>query len=174
MRLVWVQVAQLAQRRISPLVPLRVVRQAQRSASLDFTAPITVQNPFGGGKVQVEDLVFTAKPAAGAAGAAGAKRDATPAQLPANLAVGTWVGIREKSEKDARRSAKLSYISPLKTRYLFVDRQGKTTLDCSRAELASRFQIGEIVIMDKVPEVPLFDRITEGLVGKLGGGKTPR
>ncbi len=148
--------------------------ETNASTSLDFTAPITVRNPFGGGKVQVEDLDFTAKPAAGAAGAAGAKRDATPAQLPANLAVGTWVGIREKSEKDARRSAKLSYISPLKTRYLFVDTQGKTTLDCSRAELASRFQIGEIVIMDKVPEVPLFDRITEGLVGKLGGGKTPR
>jgi hypothetical protein len=148
--------------------------ESNASASLDFTAPITVRNPFGGGKVQVEDLDFTAKPAAGAAGAAGAKRDATPAQLPGNLAVGTWVGIREKSEKDTRTSAKLSYISPLKTRYLFVDRQGKTTLDCSRAELASRFQIGEIVIMDKVPEVPLFDRITEGLVGKLGGGKTPR
>ena len=157
----------------SPVAPQsRSVSNA--SASLDFTAPVTVQNPFGGGKVQVEDLDFTAKPAAGAAGAAGAKRDATPAQLPANLAVGTWVGIREKSEKDPRRSAKLSYISPLKTRYLFVDRQGKTMLDCSRAELASRFQIGEIVIMDKVPEVPLFDRITEGLVGKLGGGKTPR
>ena len=157
----------------SPAAP-QSQSETNASASLDFTAPITVQNPFGGGKVQVEDLDFTAKPAAGAAGAAGAKRDATPAQLPGNLAVGTWVGIREKSEKDTRRSAKLSYISPLKTRYLFVDRQGKTTLDCSRAELASRFQIGEIVIMDKVPEVPLFDRITEGLVGKLGGGKTPR
>ena len=113
--------------------------------------------------MQVEDLDFTTKPAAGA------KRDAIPAELPANLAVGTWVGIREKDEKDTRKSARLSFISPLKTRYLFVDKQGKTTLDCSRAELARRFQTGEVVIMDKVPEVPLFDRITEGLVGKLGG-----
>jgi len=142
--------------------------EPKASVSLDFTAPVTVQNPFGGGKVEVEDLDFTAKPAAGA------KRDAIPAELPANLAVGTWVGIRETDNKEARRSAKLSFISPLKTRYLFVDGQGKTTLDCSRADLARRFLTGEVVIMDKVPEVPLFDRITEGLVGKLGGGKPPR
>ena len=145
--------------------------ESKASVSLDFTAPITVQNPFGGGKVQVEDLDFTAKPSAGAAGA---KRDATPAELPGNLKVGTWVGIRDKSEKASRRSARLSYISPLKTRYLFVDRHGKASLDCSRAELARRFHLGEVVIMAEVPEVALFDRITEGLVGKLGGPTAPR
>ena len=138
--------------------------------SLDFTAPVTVKNPFGGGKVQVDDLDFTTiKPAAGTVGA---KREVTLVELPANLVVETWVGIREKDETNTRRSAKLSYISPLKTRYLFVDRQGKTTLDCSRADLARRFALGEVVIMDKVPEVPLFDRLTEGLVGKLGGAKS--
>ena len=137
---------------------------------MDFTAPITVQNPFGGGKVEVQDLDFTTKTAASPAAA---KRDATPAELPRELALGTWVGIRETSEQEARKSAKLSYISPLKTRYLFVDRQGKNILDCSRAELARRFQLGEVVIMAEVPEVPLFDRITQGLVGKLGPNKPP-
>jgi hypothetical protein len=142
---------------------------AQRSASsLDFTAPVTVKNPFGGGKVEVEDLDFTVK---AAAGPAGAKSEATVAELPANLKVGTWVGIRGKNDKEPRKSAKLSFISPLKTRFLFVDKQGKTTLDCSRADLARRFHGGEVVFMDKVPEVPLFDRLTEGLVGKLGGSK---
>lgn len=135
---------------------------------MNFTAPVTVQNPFGGGKVEVDDLDFTVKLAVGA------KPEATLAELPGNLAVGTWVGIREKDEKAPRKSAKLSFISPLKTRYLFVDKQGKTTLDCSRADLARRFKIGEVVIMDKVPDVPLFERITEGLVGKLGGGKPTR
>ena len=108
------------------------------------------------------------------AGTPSAKSDATPAELPGNLKVGTWVGIRDKSEKDTRRSARLSFISPLKTRYLFVDRQGKASLDCSRSELSRRFKLGEVVIMDEVREVPLFDRITEGLVGKLGGPKAPR
>lgn len=132
--------------------------------SLDFTAPVTVQNPFGGGKVQVEALDFAPKPAAG-------KREAVVAELPGGLAVGIWVGIREKGEKDPRKSAKLSYVSPLKTRYLFVDRQGKTVLDCTRTDLARRFQSGDVMIMDEVPEVPLFERITGGLVGKLGGAK---
>jgi hypothetical protein len=148
---------------------------SRAAESLDFTAPITVQNPFGGGKVQVDDLDFTTKPAAGPAtpaATAAAKRDAIPAELPGNLVVGTWVGIREKNPNEPRRSVKLSFISPLKTRYLFVDKQGKSVLDCSRAELARRFQVGSVVIMAEVPEVPLFDRITQGLVGKLGqGGK---
>ena len=153
----------------TPRSPARAT--APNLESLDFTAPITVKNPFGGGKVQVDDLDFTTiKPAAGTAGA---KRDAILVELPADLLVGTWVGIREK-EANTRRSAKLSYISPLKTRYLFVDKQGKNTLDCSRADLARRFELGEVVIMDKVPDVPLFDRITEGLVGKLGGTKAPK
>ena len=119
----------------------------------------------------MDDLDFTAKPAPSAAGP---KAEAVPAELPAKLTVGTWVGIRDKDDKTARKSAKLSFISPLKTRYLFVDKQGKTMLDCSRAELARRFQVGEIVIMDKVPDVPLFDRLTDGLVGKLGGTKPRR
>ncbi len=140
--------------------------ESKVSETLDFTAPVTIENPFGGGKVEVEDLDFTAKPAAGTAVA----KQATAAELPRNLAIGSWVGVRGKDEKEARKSAKLSFISPLKTRYLFVDKQGKTTLDCTRAELARRFQIGEVIIMDKVPDVPLFDRITEGLVGKLGAG----
>ena len=131
-----------------------------------------MQNPFGQGKVQVDDLDFTAKPAPSAVGP---KTEAVAAELPAKLTVGTWVGIREKEHKTARKPAKLSFISPLKTRYLFVDKQGKTMLDCSRAELARRFQIGDIVIMDKVvPDVPLFDRLTDGLVGKLGGTKPQR
>lgn len=135
---------------------------------MNFTAPVTVQNPFGGGKVEVDDLDFTVTLAVGA------KPEATLAELPGNLVVGTWVGIREKDEKAPRKSARLSFISPLKTRYLFVDKQGKTTLDCSRADLARRFKIGDVVIMDKVREVSLFDRITEGLVGKLGGPTAPQ
>jgi len=66
----------------------------------------------------------------------------------------------------------LSYVSPLKSRFLFVDRHGKTTLECSRSDLIRRFQSGELAITNEVPEVPLFDRLTEGLVGKLGGAKS--
>jgi hypothetical protein len=83
------------------------------------------------------------------------------------------VEIREKSETDTRTRAKLSFITPLKTRYLFVNRQGKTVLECSRAELARRFRLGEVAVSVEVPEVTLFDRIADGLLGRLGGSKAP-
>ncbi|HWQ39242.1 MAG TPA: DUF1631 family protein [Burkholderiales bacterium] len=137
--------------------------QPPATGSPDSTAAVTVNNPFGDGKVEVDDLDFTIKPAAGTDRA---KPEAKPAELPANLVVGTWVEIREK---DTRRLGKLAFVSPLKTRYLFVDRQGKTALECSRAELARRIKLGEVAITEQTPETPLFDRIVSDLVGKLGG-----
>jgi hypothetical protein len=52
----------------------------------------------------------------------------------------------------------------MKTSYIFVDRNGSTVLECSRAELARRYRLKEVVDMD---EAPLFDRIMTGLVGKM-------
>jgi hypothetical protein len=144
---------------------------AVESDTLDFSAALTVKNPFGEGEVQVDDLDFTA-PATGKS-AGGAKPAAEPTSIPPSLAIGSWVEIRDKG---ATRSsfAKLSFVSPLKTRYLFVNRQGQTVLECSRDELSRRFKFGELTISVEVAEVPLFDRIAEGLVGKLGGAKASR
>ena len=151
--------------------PVPSETKAANPAPLDFTAAVTINNPFGQGEVQVDDLDFTAQLGGGSARA---KRDAVQATLPANLTPGTWVAIQAKGEKDSLRLAKLSFVSPLKSRYLFVDRHGKTTLECSRSELARRFQLGEVVITKEVSEPPLFDRLAQGLVGKLGGPKAPR
>jgi hypothetical protein len=145
--------------------------RATNPAPLDFTAAVTVNNPFGQGEVQVDDLDFTVQLGGGTARG---KRDAGHATVPENLTAGTWVAIRTKGEKDTLSLAKLSYVSPLKSRYLFVDRHGKTTLECSSTELARRFSLGELVITKEVSEPPLFDRLAAGLVGKLGGPKAPR
>jgi hypothetical protein len=83
------------------------------------------------------------------------------------------VKIRGKTEKVAGQPARLSYISPLKTRFLFVDRQGKTVLECSAAVLAKFLSNGEIVIEEPVVEAPLFDRMMGGVVGKLRGPAAP-
>ena len=138
---------------------------------MDFTAAVTVNNPFGEGKVEVDDLDFTVKPAAGDARA---KPEAAVAQLPSELKEGTWVEIVSKSGKGTRALAKLSYITPLKTRYLFVDRNGKTVLECSRAELARKFELAEIAVTKEVSEAPLFDRIVGDLVSKLAGTSSSR
>lgn len=121
-----------------------------------------MKNPFGEGKVEVDDLDFTTKPAAAPARG---KPEADP-DLPANFVVGTWVDIRDK---DSHRPAKLTFVSPLKTRYLFVNRQGKNTLECSRAELVRRLRLGEITIAKETPDAPLFDRLMGDLVNKLAG-----
>jgi len=147
------------------------------STELDFTASITVKNPFGGGgDVQVEEMDFTggAAPAPAPAGGGRAKRGPSDADLTDKMADGTWVEFKEKNpdnEEVTRRPAKLSYVSPMKARYLFIDRSGKTVLECSRAELARRMRLGDVVVMD---EAPLFDRIMGGLVSKMRGAPAPQ
>ena len=144
--------------------------KAANPEALDFRAAITVNNPFGGGEVEVDDLDFTTKPTTDVKRAA---QGADNAGLPGNLKQGTWVKIRATGKKDSGQPAKLSYISPLKTRYLFVDRQGKTVLECSAAVLAKRFRDGEIVIEEPASEASLFDRTMGGVVGKLRGPAAP-
>ena len=153
---------------------------------LDFTAEITVQNPFGGGAVQVEELDFTADapPALAAAPKAepakplpkGAKpepekKPAKDLALPSKLKEGVWVGIRvQSSDPDApRQPAKLLYMSPLKSRFLFCDRAGRKVLECGRAELAKSFKLREIVIIRGDPDASLFERILRNVMSSLGG-----
>ncbi|HEX7812567.1 MAG TPA: DUF1631 family protein, partial [Burkholderiales bacterium] len=130
--------------------------------SLDMTAPVTVPNPFGKGQVEVADLDFTVQLRGSTAGAKPASA------LPPALKLGSWVEIIRKHEKEKHQTAKLTFISPLKTRYLFADRHGKTALECSQSELVRRFQLGEVTLSKEPTELALFDRIAEGVLGKLG------
>lgn len=145
--------------------------QRPNTGALDLTAPVVVKNPFGEGKVQVDDLDFTAIIGDKTAGAAS---DAGHAVIPGNLSVGAWVEIREKSGAHSHKLAKLSFITPLKTRFLFVNRQGQTVLDCSRAEVSRLFKLGEMIITVEAKETPLFDRAASGIVNKLAGPKASR
>ena len=134
-----------------------------QEVELDFTADIVVKNPFGGGEVEVKQLDFSDLPSASPTQARSVAKDA---QLTEHLMVGSWIEVRQKGEdeKIANRPARLSFVSPMKTSFLFVDRNGATVLECSRAELARRYRLKEVVDMD---EAPLFDRIMTGLVGKM-------
>ena len=142
--------------------PAPVAAKPAEPESPDMTAPVTVPNPFGEGEVEVADLDFTVQSRGGTAGA-----KATSA-LPPALKLGSWVEIVRKHEKEKHQTAKLTFISPLKTRYLFADRQGKTALECSQTDLVRRFQLGEVIISKEPTELPLFDRLAEGVADKLG------
>ena len=134
---------------------------APESDSLDFTAIITIKNPFGEGKVQVEELDFSdSKKTSAAQPSISAKE----LDFINNIMVGTWVEFRQQDEEAQNRPAKLSYVSPHRSKFLFVDRVGEVVKECSRAELAMQLRLGKIALMD---DLPLVDRIMKGLVGKL-------
>ena len=141
--------------------PAPVAAKPAELESLDMTAPVTVPNPFGEGQVEVADLDFTVQLRPGTAGA-----KATSA-LPPALKLGSWVEIVRRHEKEKHQTAKLTFISPLKTRYLFaVDRAGKDIIQCTRSEIGRRFRVGEAAVLKEPPEEALFDRIIRGLFGK--------
>ncbi len=144
---------------------LREVKAAD-SGSLDFTAPITVVNPFGDGDVKVDslDLDFTALEASGAR----SQRDSGIAHQLARLTVGTWVEFRETGDQSVRRQAKLIFVTPRKTRYLFaVDRAVREIIQCTAGEMSRRFRVGDVVFINEPHVESLFDRVMKGLVGKL-------
>jgi len=153
---------------------------------LDFTAPIVVENPFGGGKVEVstEELDFTAdsapalaEPAAPDSVKAPTGRITVPTRgrkralihLPTAMIMGAWVDVLD-ADGATRRPAKLHYVSPKKSHFLFIDRQGKKLFECSRSMLARRLKIGEVTMLDGEPDASLFDRIMGGIFGKLKAG----
>ena len=146
-------------------VPAAVEAQGADSDSLDFTKTLTIKNPFGAGQVQVKELETADVRAEGAPRAKGGVNEV---EFIKNLKEGTWVEFRDKVGGDAHKPAKLSYISPLRSSFLFVDKTGKTVKQCSRSELGRLVSLGTVVTVDVVvPEVPLFDRMMAGIIGKL-------
>ena len=68
------------------------------------------------------------------------------------------------------RKARVLFVSPKKTRYLFSDRRGKDVIELSRAEIVRRLRTGEVVRLDEEPPEPLFDRFMHGVIGKMKSG----
>ncbi len=132
--------------------------------SLDFTKSLTIKNPFGGGQVHVEELESADVRASGTPPAKGETNDV---EFIKNIAVGSWVEFREQGAADTRRPAKLSYISPLRSSFLFVDKLGKTVKECSRTELGRLVRLGMVAVVEVVNEAPLFDRMMAGVIDKL-------
>ena len=155
-------------------------KPAPVAEELDFTAPVEVNNPFGAGKVAVssDDLDFSAAPAPAALAApapgaepaakgakAAAKRETI--RLPSAMVMGAWIEVLD-ADGENRQIARLHYISPMKSHFLFVDRKGKKVYECSRSMLSRRLKLGEVSLLDGEPDASLFDRIMDGIFGKLG------
>ena len=82
--------------------------------------------------------------------------------LVAELKPGTWVEFRHAGEE--KMQAKLKWISPLKSAYLFTDRQGKRAATMPLEKLEAAFRIGSARIID---ELPLLDRAVDNVLEAL-------
>jgi len=94
--------------------------------------------------------------------AIGSLDEATAKQLVAELKPGAWVEFRHEGEETMK--AKLKWISPLKSAYLFTDRQGKRAATMPLDKLEAAFRIGSARIID---EVPLLDRAVGNVIEVL-------
>jgi hypothetical protein len=76
--------------------------------------------------------------------------------------VGTWVEFREANGHVER--AKLSWISPISAKYLFVNRKGLKVGDKTVWGLAAELRVGTAEVLE---DVPLFDRALDAIVERL-------
>ncbi|NCT67094.1 MAG: DUF1631 domain-containing protein [Rhodanobacteraceae bacterium] len=78
------------------------------------------------------------------------------------LKVGTWLELVVDDNQSER--VKLSWISPISSKYLFVNRRGLKVCDKTVATLAAELREGKAIVLE---EVPLFDRALDAIVARL-------
>ena len=79
------------------------------------------------------------------------------------LKVGTWIEFTDP-ESGSKQRAKLSWISPISSKYLFVNRKGLKVSDKTVFALAAELRRGHATVLE---EVPLFDRALDAIVERL-------
>jgi len=78
------------------------------------------------------------------------------------IKVGTWLEFADAQGN--RERAKLSWISPISSKYLFVNRRGLKVCDKTVFALAAELRRGSTIVLE---EVPLFDRALDAIVARL-------
>ncbi|HET7358529.1 MAG TPA: DUF1631 domain-containing protein [Rhodanobacteraceae bacterium] len=78
------------------------------------------------------------------------------------LKVGSWLEFNANNGSGER--AKLSWISPISGKYLFVNRRGLKVADKTSAQLAVELANGSTAVLE---ELPLFDRALDAIVARL-------
>ena len=86
------------------------------------------------------------------------------------MKVGTWVEFTDPNS-GAKERAKLSWISPISSKYLFVNRKGLKVSDKTMFAIAAEIRRGAAVILE---EVPLFDRALDAIVERLKAAHAPQ
>ena len=145
-------------------VPVEADEDSEAAAApLEFSN-VSIKNPFGDGEIEVEEISLSDLPGFGSTASNDANAGATDhySQAVKKLKAGDWLELREGEEH--RLQARLSYISPLKGTYLFVNRNGERVGEFSPFQLAQELRAGRAAVLE---DVPLIDRAMSSLVGVL-------
>ena len=133
------------------------------AAQLEFST-VTIKNPFGDGDIEVEEINLSELPGFGSPASNDVNAGTTDeyTQVVKKFKAGDWLEFR--ASNNHRLQAQLSYISPLKRTYLFVNRHGEAVGEYSLSHLAQELRAGRAVVLE---DVPLIDRAMNSLVGVL-------
>ena len=85
------------------------------------------------------------------------------------MAVGTWLAF---SKEDKTINARLTWVSPLRTKYLFTSRSRARAFVYTPEELAYEINAGLVTLV--VEPVPLFDRAVSAALDSLGARQPPQ
>jgi hypothetical protein len=87
-------------------------------------------------------------------------------KLAREMTVGKWVEFTNP-DTGTKERAKLSWVSPISSKYLFVNRKGLKVSDKTIFALAAEIRRGLALILE---QAPLFDRALDAIVGRLKAG----
>ncbi len=114
----------------------------------------------------VEEIVLSSEPSVSEQPAEALPADDEYVKTVRELKVGSWIEFVDEDEH--RERCKLSWISPISGKYLFVNRRGLKVCDKTVAALAVELRRGSAVLLE---EVPLFDRALDAIVARLRGNE---
>jgi hypothetical protein len=86
------------------------------------------------------------------------------------MVLGTWIGFK-RGDSDAVVTARLSWVSPLRSKYIFTSRARSRAIVLTPEELAWRLGAGKATLL--VEPVPLFDRAVSAALDSFGAKKAP-
>jgi Protein of unknown function (DUF1631) len=84
------------------------------------------------------------------------------------MVLGTWIGFKHG---DTVTTARLSWVSPLRSKYIFTSRARSKAIVLTPEELAWRLGAGQATLV--VEPVPLFDRAVSAALDSIAAKKTP-
>lgn len=149
--------------------PLPMHEEMSAEPAPETFPAVKVKNPFGEGEIEVEEVSFNDLPGFFSGGAAASQAPAGPvdefSEKASRLAEGDWVEIHQEGKEAVQ--ARLSFISPYRSTFVFSNRKGQKVAEYSSYQVTSYLRSGRLLILEGTP---LFDRAFGNLVNILRKG----